>query len=302
MLVARMILRRPSESGRTACRCAAGSICPWSLWITWPSSSLARASAVRSISRMPGKECEDVALLPGQRRADGACNLGLDRLLDASANVAKLQRPTSARAFGKRCIAHQCRKSRAVQRCRHRDQTQIGPKRCLCLKRQRQPEIAVEAAFVHLVEQHCRHTSQFRIGNDAIAENAFGQNQYSRVCRLLAVHARSIANKPTDRLTKQFGDPLCRHPRRKPSGRSNNIWPSHHGSGSMAGATIVVLPAPGGAIRTAFGVSRNPVSKAGKTVSIGNASSAPPPVKDRPIPCRPAKLHPRSCRLRRSMP
>ena len=45
--------------------------------------------------------------------------------------------------------------------------------------------------------------------------------------------------------------------------------PLHQASPSSAGATAVVLPAPGGAISTALARSRSAASSAGKTAAIG---------------------------------
>ena len=56
-------------------------------------------------------------------------------------------------------------------------QPQIGPQRRLRIERQREAEIAVEAALVHLVEQHRRDAGQLGIGLDAAEEDALGQDQ-----------------------------------------------------------------------------------------------------------------------------
>ena len=54
-------------------------------------------------------------------------------------------------------------------------------------------------------------------------------------------------------------------------GERRRIWlPATHGSFSRAGATAVVFPAPGGAIRTALGLARSSVSKSGRTALIGS--------------------------------
>ena len=55
-------------------------------------------------------------------------------------------------------------------------------------------------------------------------------------------------------------------------GESSNICPSHQGSSSNAGATIVVLPAPGGATSTALGTLRSATFKSSKTDSMGSVT------------------------------
>ncbi len=53
-------------------------------------------------------------------------------------------------------------------------------------------------------------------------------------------------------------------------------WPVHHGSPSSAGATAVVLPAPGGATSTADFRARSAASRSGRTAWIGRSASPPP--------------------------
>ena len=53
-------------------------------------------------------------------------------------------------------------KRAAVERRRHGEQPQIGPQRRLRVERQREAEIAVEAALVDLVEQHGRDARRAR--------------------------------------------------------------------------------------------------------------------------------------------
>ena len=52
-----------------------------------------------------------------------------------------------------------------------------GRKRGRGVERQRQPEVAVEAALVDLVEQHRRDAGELGIGLDAVEEDAFGQDE-----------------------------------------------------------------------------------------------------------------------------
>ena len=88
-----------------------------------------------------------------------------------------VERIAPALALDHRRIAHQRREARAVERRRHRHEAQIGPQRALRVERQREPEIAVEAALVHLVEQHRRNAGQLGIGLDAVDEDALGHDR-----------------------------------------------------------------------------------------------------------------------------
>ena len=75
------------------------------------------------------------------------------------------------------------------------------------------------------IEQNCRHTRQFWISDNPVAEYALGQDQYLRCRRLLAVHPRGVTNRFTDRLTHQFGNPLRRHPRSQTARREQQYLP-----------------------------------------------------------------------------
>ena len=155
-----------------------------------------------------GQEGEQVALLFGQRPLDRAGHVILDPPLGTATEMDMLQHMAAPRALDHRASVHQGGKARAIERGGHGEQPQIGPERGLRFQRQRQTEIAVEAALMHLVEQHGGNAGQLRIGDDAVAENAFGQHQNARFGRSLAVHARGIADALADRFTRQLGHAL----------------------------------------------------------------------------------------------
>src|SRR3546814_3115404 len=109
----------------------------------------------------------------------------LDPAFGAAAEIAQVERVGTALALDHRAIAHQRGEARTVERRRHRDQPQIGAQRGLRVEREREAEIAVEAAFVDLVEQHRRHPGKLWIGLDAIDENALGDDRDARFRRAL---------------------------------------------------------------------------------------------------------------------
>src|SRR3546814_9287309 len=118
---------------------------------------------------------------------------------------------TLFRSLDHRAIAHQRGEARTVERRRHRDQPQIGAQRGLRVEREREAEIAVEAAFVDLVEQHRRHPGKLWIGLDAIDENALGDDRDARFRRALAVHPRRVAKGLARRLARlPIGRASCR--------------------------------------------------------------------------------------------
>ncbi len=170
-------------------------------------------------------------------------------------------------------IAHQARKAASVQRRGHGDQPQVGPQPGLRVERQCQTEIAVEAAFMDFVEQHRRYAGQFGIGLDARDEDAFGDDGHAGRGADLRVHARGIAKGAADRLLCECGHALGGGARGEATGGQEQDSPVHQGWSRRAGATAVVLPAPGGATRTALGASASAVSRSGRTAVTGRVMS-----------------------------
>ena len=82
-----------------------------------------------------------------------------------------------------------------VERRRHGDQPQIVAQRAGRVERQRQREIVVEAALVHLVEQHGGDAGKLRIGLDARQEHAVGHGDDARALADLAVEPRRVADR-----------------------------------------------------------------------------------------------------------
>ena len=125
----------------------------------------------------------------------------------------------AALAFDHRRVAHQRRETGAVERRRHGEQAEVGPQRALRVERQRQAEIAVEAALVDLVEQHGGDAGQLGIGLDALQEDALGEDEDPGARRAPAVEPRGIADRLADRLAGQLRHPLGRGARREPARR-----------------------------------------------------------------------------------
>ena len=75
----------------------------------------------------------------------------------------------------------------AIECRRHDDETQIGTQAGLCIERKRGTEIAVQMAFVKLVEQDRTDTGQGRIVLQHARENAFGDHFDARVRRRLSI-------------------------------------------------------------------------------------------------------------------
>ncbi len=150
--------------------------------------------------RDAGEEREHAAL----RFAECAADRGGDRVLDAEfrlpPDVAERQRIAAAFAFDDGGPVHQRCKPRAVERRGHRDDAKVGAEAGLDVEREREAEIAVEAAFVDFVEQDCGHAGEFGVGLDAGDEDALRDHRDAGRGRALAVHAGRVAEGLADGL------------------------------------------------------------------------------------------------------
>ena len=86
----------------------------------------------------------------------------------------------------------------------------------------------------------------------------------------LAVEPRGIADRPARLLAQLAGHELGRGARGEAARDEQQHFRSHQASPSKAGATLVVLPAPGGAISKARVSSRSAASRSGSTSSMGS--------------------------------
>ena len=173
-----------------------------------------------------GEEGEDVSLrLIAQRAADRGGHLILNPRFSFAANVAESERVGPAFAFDHRRISHERGKTTTVERCRHRNQAQVRPQTTLCVKRERQAEITVEAPFMNLIKQNGGNPGKVGVSLNPVAEDAFGEDKDARRSRLLAVHPRRIANGPPHRLPRQFRHAFSRCARGKAAGGEEQDLP-----------------------------------------------------------------------------
>ncbi len=165
------------------------------------------------------KESEDAALRLAERAPDRGGDRILDPQLRLAADVTQRQRIAPAFAFDHGRAVHQRGKSRTVERRRHRDDAKVGPERRLHVERERQPEIAVEAALVHLVEQDGGDARELGIGLDACDEDALRDHRDPGRGRTLAVHAGRVAEGLADGFARGRRHPFGGSARRKAAGR-----------------------------------------------------------------------------------
>src|SRR3546814_7360953 len=126
------------------------------------------------IRRPPGSTRTDT-LFPYTTlfRSDGGGHIVLYSLFRRSTDMTQVQWPGASFTLDNRCIVHQGRKARAIQRGRHGQQPEIGAKRLLRIKRQSQAKIAIKAALMNLIEEDGGYAGQFRIVLTPVAENTF---------------------------------------------------------------------------------------------------------------------------------
>ena len=165
-----------------------------------------------------GEEGEHPALLLRQRAGDRGGDLVLDPERAVAAEVAERQRVAAALALDHRRVSHQAGEARAVERRRHRDEAQVGAERALHVERQREADVAVEAALVDLVEQHRGDAGELGIGLDARDEDALGDHRDAGGARAAAVHAGRVAEGAADLLAREPRHPLGRGARGEAAG------------------------------------------------------------------------------------
>jgi len=99
-----------------------------------------------------GKKDQERSGLRPQRAHDGVGDLRLDREARVAPKIAGLDREGAAGALDRRRVAEELADARAVERCRHDQELELGAQALLHVARQRQAEVAVERALVELVE------------------------------------------------------------------------------------------------------------------------------------------------------
>ncbi len=117
--------------------------------------------------------------------------------------MARLDVEGAAFADDCRRVAHQRRDARAVERRRHRDETQILAQPRLCVERERESQIGVERTLVIFVEERRRDALERGIVQDHAREDAFGDHLDPRA----RAHARFEPHAQAD----GFADLLAEH-------------------------------------------------------------------------------------------
>ena len=151
--------------------------------------------------RDAGEEGEYRAIPFIKRLADRGGDLILEALARLIAEIACLDGPCTAEAFDHgRCKKFLRQVSR--QRRRHQHDAEIIAEHALRIKREGQPLIGVERAFVEFVEDHAGNALQRRVGQDHAAEHALGDDLDTRPLRRAYIEARAQADGLTDAFAK----------------------------------------------------------------------------------------------------
>ncbi len=214
---------------------------------------------------MPGRNTSTSPVVLGQRPADGARRRRVSSAVVAPArqpaHVDRMSPPVGDDDRGARrpSVAEQPGELRRVGRRRHRQDAQVGTQRRGDVERQGEAEVGGEVALVDLVEDHRGDAGQLGIVLQPAGQHALGEHLDPRRRADPALVARLVADELADA-------PAGRSAIRRAAARVANrrgsrttIRPSRrHAASSRASGTIVVLPAPGGALTTARGRCRGP--------------------------------------------
>ncbi len=218
-------------TGAIAARCSPGSSVPCSRWSTTSSGSTCQPLGRALDLRHAGQEGEQPAFPFRQRAADGGGHLVLDPRLGARGRHGGCRAGSCAprsRSPGAPSISAEKRRPSSVADMATSRRSGLATP--LRIERQRQPEIAVEAALMHLVEQHGGDARQLRIGLDAVAENPLGEHEDARRRRLARCPGGSHSRWCGRPAPRQFRHALGRRPRGEAARDSSNTCPEHQAS------------------------------------------------------------------------
>ena len=183
--------------------------------------------------------------------------------------VARVDRPGAALRLDHRGIAEKPRDAGAVEGRRHDEKAQILVEAGLGVEGEGKAEIGVEGALVEFVEQHRRDALQLGIVEDQAGEHAFGDDLDAGPRRDFRAEAHALADGVAGALAQGVRHAVGRRAR----GSSTRIFPVAQGCSASTKGTRVVLPAPGGATRTATLCAPSAVVSAGSASSMGSGES-----------------------------
>jgi len=153
-----------------------------------------------------GQEGQDVALVGRQGSADGA-GQGLRQVAhvgDVAGGVLDLDGEHAAGALDHRGV-EQGGQPGTVQGGRHRQQAQLRAQHPLQVQAQRQGEVGLQGALVHLVQQHGGDAVQGGVAVQAADQQPLGHDLDAGTVGYGAVQACAVADALAHRLAEQVG-------------------------------------------------------------------------------------------------
>ncbi|MFO1061193.1 MAG: hypothetical protein U1E53_30030 [Dongiaceae bacterium] len=210
---------------------------------------------MRRISASPGRKTSRSPAL-GQPPADRGGDLLLQPPGGLAGEEAGLHREGAALAAQHRG-AEQGRQALAFERRAHRHQPEVGAQRGARLEAERQAEIALQRALMHLVEDHRRDPGEAGILLQQPGQDALGQHLDAGARADAAVEPDAVADRLAHRLAAQRRHPPGGGARRQPPRLQHQDAPPgdpglveqgrRHGGGlAGAGRRLQHQPGPGG--------------------------------------------------------
>ncbi len=232
--------------------------------------SLSRSST-RRISPWPGRNARIEPDSAPQGTHHRVRHLILDARIGIAAEIARLDREGAALAGDDGSVAEKLRNPRAVERRRHRQDAQVIAQAALAVEREGKPQIGIERALVELVEQHRADAGKLGIIEDHAREHALGDDLDARLRPRFRDHPRAQSDAFADALATRSAPCARRRPRGDAARlQHQDLSTLEPASSIKASGTRVVLPAPGGATRTAEFRAASAARNSSSTASIGS--------------------------------
>ena len=165
-------------------------------------TSLQHFGTLRDV-RLPGEKGKNVAILLPERPPHSACHslshvapvgvlLCINNIYGELPSLARYERCAESLTDGRR-----------IDGGRHEKQAEVGPEQLLCLPRQSECEVGMQAAFVNFVEDDDAHTVECRVVLQHPRQDTLRQDLNLGVLAHTSIKADAVAHALSDLLSQQ---------------------------------------------------------------------------------------------------